>query len=49
METQVDETFFSGIKEELVSMEECRNQTRDKMLGRKLYVGRISTVEMYRG
>ena len=40
VETQVDETFLSGIKAELLSMEECRNQLRGKGIGGKVYVCR---------
>ena len=49
VETQVDEIFLSGIKEELVRMDECWNQTRGKMIGGKVYVGRLSTGAMHRG
>ena len=49
VETQVDEIILSGIKAELVSMEDCWNQTRGKWIGGKVHVGRLSTGVMDRG
>ena len=47
VETQIDERCLSGIKAELVSMEECWNQKRGKGLDRKVYVGRRITGAMH--
>ena len=47
-ETQVDEIFLSGIKAEIVSMEECQNQRRGKGIGMKVYVSKRSTGSMHR-
>ena len=49
VETQVDERLFSGIKAELVSMEECRNQPRGKGIDGKLCVVRRSKGAIHRG
>ena len=37
---QVDDIYFLGIKVELISMEGCWHQPRDKGVGGKLCVGR---------
>ena len=48
-ETQVDDISFSGIKVELVSMEECWHQPRGKIVGGKLCVGREILGEIHIG
>ena len=49
VETQFDENVLLGIKADLSSMEECRNQPRGKGIGSKLYVSRQSTGSIHRG
>ena len=39
-ETQFDEILLSGIKVDLVSVEECQHHPRGKIVGRNLCVGR---------
>ena len=44
VENKFDEGFLSGIKADLVSMEDCHHHQRGKGFGGKLYVVRQSTV-----